>query len=270
MASPIGSLVPASQEKARQLVTLTAAILILLAGICGGVMSAIAGGASFFTFPVLMFVGLPSIVANASNFVGLVPANTTALPAFRHELRRIGLAIWPCLVAAITGGAAGAMLLLATEETTFRSMVPFLLLAATVMFAFGPRVRSFAKARRRGGLNASSASSLAMIFVLSIYGGYFGAGVGMMLLSVLNVFGYDDIHEANAVKNLLIAAFSLVAVAIYGFSSAISWPHALTLMVGAAIGGYLGGFMSRRLPERPLRLMIIAIGLALSIAYMMR
>lgn len=236
-------------------------ILLFVAGIGGGILSAAAGGASFLTFPALILAGLTPLAANTTNFVALILAQPTALAtSYRKELGAIGHGIWPSLISALLGGAAGAVLLLKTGEAVFARAIPWLMLLATLMFAFGPRARAAIVSHMRIPLTRTSLGCQSLIFLFSVYCGYFGAGVGMMLLGVLAVFGYDDIHEANAVKNVVVAASSIVATAIYGFSGPVAWPQALFMMSGAVLGAYLGGILAKRAPQALLRAGLTGLG----------
>ncbi len=241
--------------------TILQSLLLLSAGFVGGILTTVAGGASFVIFPTLIFVGLTPLVANTTNFVALIFAPPMALAtSYRGELMAIGRGLVPSLISGVAGGATGAVLLLWTGETAFARAVPYLMGVATAMFAMGPAVRGLVAARRRVPLQANSVACQGLIFLLSIYAGYFGAGVGMMLLGVLAIFGYDDIHKANAVKNAVIGLAASVATAIYGFSGPVAWPQALALMAGALAGAYVGGIIAKRAPQRLLRLALIILG----------
>jgi uncharacterized protein len=237
-------------------------LLLFVAGLSGGVISAAAGGASFVTFPALMFVGLSPLTANATNFVGLALAQPTALAtSYREELRVVGSGLVPSSISAAIGGLCGALLLLSTGEHGFAHAVPWLMLLATVMFAGGPLIRRLIE-RVHGTMDAQGIVCQSFVFLLSIYCGYFGAGVGMMMLGVLAVFGYDDLHQANAVKNVVIMVSSLVATAVYGLSGPVAWPLALILMAGATLGAYAGGIIAKRAPQHLLRCALIALAAA--------
>ena len=236
-------------------------LLLLIVGVLGGIVTTVAGGSSFVTFPSLIFLGLTPLAANTTNFVSMLFAAPLALAtSYRSELSAIGRDLVPSILIAIAGGACGALLLLATGESGFARLVPYLMLLATVMFAAGPAVR---QALRRGAGSTPPPNSLAclvLLFILSIYCGYFGAGVGMMLLGVLAVFGYDDVHKANAVKNVVAGVASTVAAGIYGLSGPVAWPQALIMMAGALVGAYLGGKIAKRAPQQLLRAAIIILG----------
>ncbi len=236
-------------------------VLLLLAGFCGGILTTVAGGSSFVTFPVLIFVGLTPLAANTTNFVSMLLAPPLALAtSYRGELKAIGWGLLPGIAVGAAGGAAGAALLLWAGESGFARAVPYLMLLATAMFAAGPLLRAAMSSAARQATNANGAACLGLIFVLSIYCGYFGAGVGMMLLGVLTVFGYDDIHKANAVKNVIAGVASLVATSIYGFAGPVAWQHALIMMAGALAGAYAGGKIAKCAPQAFLRGAVIVMG----------
>jgi uncharacterized protein len=175
------------------------AVLLLGAGLLGGGPSAVAGGASFFTFPALMFAGLSPMAANATNFVALTPANIAALPAFRKELRKLGRDLVLPLVVAGSGGFAGALIFLVLGGSFFARAVPYLMATATLIFAFAPMIRNLV-ARTTTGFS-SRRIGMMLLFGFAIYGGYFGAAMGQILLAALFLSGFSDFHVANALKN---------------------------------------------------------------------
>ena len=245
--------------------------LLFVAGIGGGALSAAAGGASFITFPALMLSGLTPLAANTTNFVALLLAQPTALAtSYRQELASLGRALIPSLLSSVVGGVLGALLLLRTGEVGFASAVPWLMLLATLMFASGPALRLAIARRTRTPLKGNSLTCQALILLFSVYTGYFGAGVGMMLLGVLAVFGYEDIHEANAVKNAVVMVSGAVATAIYGLSGPVAWPQALILMGGSVFGAYAGGVIAKRAPQRLLRAGLIVLGALFTIYLFVR
>ena len=239
--------------------------LLLLIGFIGGVLNAVAGGSSLITFPALMAVGFPPIVANATNFMGLIASNAAALPAYRHELREVIPKIVPLLILSGIGGLAGALLLLVSDPQVFIALIPFLILFATLMFAFGDRVKAWLD-RVQGGY----ALGLTILFLASIYGGYFGAGLGIILLAVVQIFGFRDYNRANAIKNLLGTYFSIISIIVFGFGGLIDWPAATVMVVGSTIGGYSGGIIAKRFDNTTLRKALIVYGLLLSGIYFLR
>ena len=242
--------------------------LFLVIGLLGGVWNAVAGGATLFTFPALVAVGLPPMVANATNFLALLPSNAAALPAYRHELFAIGWRLAPLVVVSGFGAVLGSLLLLASDPAIFMALVPTLILVATGLFAFGDalRVRFLDPLDARTGAIAVYAA----LFVFSIYGGYFGAGLGIVLLGVAKVLGFAQFHDANAVKNLLATSFVAVSVAVFGIGGLIDWHAAGVVMIGSAIGGYFGAIYARHVRESVLRLAVIVFGCVLAAVFALR
>lgn len=240
------------------------------AGFIAGAVNAIAGGGTFFTFPVLIWAGLPPFVANATNMIALTPSNVAALPAFRAQLLKLkGVLLWPSVVG-ILGGGMGAILVLALGAYVFAQAVPYLMATATALFAFAPTIRKWISKSNTSGFTSWSIGSLMAVFVFSIYGGYFGAGLGQILLAATILIGFSDLHEANAIKNLVVSAVSLTALVIFGLSGAVHWPFAAVMAVSSAVGGYFGGRLSQAIPQTILRLAIIAFGVFLTGYYFLR
>ncbi|MEM6374512.1 MAG: sulfite exporter TauE/SafE family protein [Pseudomonadota bacterium] len=247
--------------------TTQAAVLIAI-GLLGGVWNAIAGGATLFTFPALMATGLPPVVANATNYLALLPSNAAALPAYRAELRQIGAQLIPLLLVSGLGALTGSILLLVSDPAVFVVLIPFLILFATLLFAFGETLRAWlvrVMGKGRGNLGLYAA-----LFVFSIYGGYFGAGLGIILLAIAQLMGFADFHTANSIKNLLATSFTVLSIAVFGVGGLIAWPQAIAMMVGSTIGGYAGGHLAKRINTRHLRGMVILFGLVLSVVYFVR
>jgi len=247
---------------------LTQVTILVGIGLVGGVWNAIAGGATLFTFPALMAMGLPPVVANATNYLALLPSNAAALPAYREELRGLGRTLLPLLVISGLGAIVGSLLLLISDPDVFVILIPFLIFLATVLFAFGDTLRrwllSFA------GEAKSSYLIYVALFVSSIYGGYFGAGLGIILLAIAQIMGFSDFHVANSIKNLLATSFTILSILVFGIGGLIAWPEALTMMVGSTVGGYLGGRYAKRVNQQLLRTLVIAFGSLLSVVYFVR
>ena len=234
-----------------------------------GTLNAVAGGGSFFSFPALLGVGLPPVNANATNTVALWPGQLTSIVGFRRELGAMRHLLAPTIICGIIGGVAGAETLLHTEQKTFMALVPWLLLFGTVMFTLsGVTKRWLSRMSERHF--AAPARGVSFPFVLSLtvvcfYIGYFGAGAGFLIVSVLSVLSpAKTIHEMNAVKAVANLFANGVAVATFIFANAIYWREGLLMMVFAAAGGYLGAHYSRRLDARYVRLLVIVGGFAVS------
>jgi uncharacterized protein len=248
------------------------AALVAGGAFLAGGMNAIAGGGTFFSFPAMLAAGVPPVTANASNSVALWPASLSGAWVYRREAMRHGR--WAYLLAAVSlvGGLCGGLLLLATSNAAFSRLVPWLLLVATTLFAFSAQVgRLVARLRRR--LGARPADSPANVggtlfqFLVAIYGGFFGAGMGILTLAALSIQGIEDMQELNALKNLTSAVNYTIAALTFIVAGAISWPHTLIALVTATIGGYVGAALARRLPSLWLRRLVIAVGATLTIIY---
>ena len=242
-------------------------LLLFGTGVAAGALNAVAGGATFFTFPALLLSGLSPLMANATNFVALVPSNFAALPAFRTELKTLGRELIAPLATGATGGLIGALTLVTLGGDLFASAVPYLMGFATLLFATAPYIRRAVERRSRTPAKKGAIAPMFLLFGFSVYGGYFGAGLGQIILAALILAGYDDFHVTNALKNGVIAAISLLSVAVYGFSGAVSLPHAVVMMIGATVGGYLGGTVSKRVPQKALRIGVIVFGALLTVYY---
>ncbi|MEM6577639.1 MAG: sulfite exporter TauE/SafE family protein [Pseudomonadota bacterium] len=243
-------------------------VLLVAIGLVGGVWNAIAGGATLFTFPALMAAGLPPVVANATNYLALLPSNAAALPAYREELQSLGKQLLPLLFVSGLGAITGSILLLVSDPEVFIALIPFLILFATGLFAFGDAVRSWILGVI--GENSGNHAIYSALFLCSIYGGYFGAGLGIILLSIAQLLGFSDFHIANSIKNLLATSFTILSILVFGVGGLIAWPEALAMMAGSTVGGYAGGRLAKRVNTRHLRAAVIVFGLTLSVVYFSR
>ncbi len=225
-------------------------LLLLGAGLLAGGMNAVAGGGTFVTLPALVFAGIPAVAANASSTIALFPGTVASTYAYRRDIADIpGLTLPVMLVISLAGGLVGALLLLFTPSASFDRIVPWMLLLGTVVFAFG---RQMGEALRRH-IRIGRATVAAMQFLLAIYGGYFGAGVGIMMLATWSLFGLTDIKALSGIRTLLVSACNGVAVICFALSTLVWWPQTLVVMVAAIVGGWLGAQLVRRVPAAPLR-----------------
>jgi len=249
-------------------------VVLFVASFLGGILNAVAGGGSFFTFPSLIVTGISAIQANATSTAALWPGTVASVGAYRHELvkQRRGL-LFLLIGTSLIGGVLGAILLLKTSQAVFVRLIPYLLLLATLLFAFsGPitarlHTRSLDKARP----SRSSFISLSVIqFIISIYGGYFGGGIGILMLATLAMMGLDNIHEMNAIKTLLASCINGIAVVTFIIAGAIVWPQAILMIFGAILGGYGGAHYARKIDPRWVRLFVITVGIALTIYFFLR
>ena len=246
---------------------------VFLASVAGGVINAIAGGGTLLTFPALVGLGVPPLTANATSTVALWPGALSSMLGYRGELRGARAWVVRLTLPSVLGGAVGAWLLLRTPPDRFARIVPFLVLGATLLFlAQGPLMRRL----RRGGPPASGAQApppegdpevapwvfMAAQFAIGVYGGYFGAGIGILMLAGLGLMGFTNIHRMNGVKNWGAVCMNGVAAATFAFSGIVDWPVALAMSAGGLLGGYAGSRMAQRVGQQRVRRAIVAIGLA--------
>ncbi|MBO0782701.1 MAG: sulfite exporter TauE/SafE family protein [Ktedonobacteraceae bacterium] len=246
-------------------------LLLFIAAVLGGTLNAVAGGGSFFCFPALVFTGMPPITANATNTVALWPGSLASVGAYRREMKQIRPILLILLTAtSLIGGILGALLLLNTSPKTFERLIPFLLLLATLLFAFsGPitarlRLRDIGKVQlTRRNLVGISVAQL----VISVYGGYFGGGIGILMLATLALMGMEDIHAMNALKTLLATFINGIAVVTFIIAGIVSWPQAIVMVIGAIAGGYGGAYYARKINPKWIRLFVIVVGLVLTVYF---
>jgi len=242
-------------------------LLLAGAGFLAGAMNAAAGGGSFVSFPAMVFAGVPPVYANASSTVALFPGAVTSGWAYRRALGGIGGVTLPVLLGvSMIGGLLGAVLLLATPQSAFNTLVPWLLLLATLAFAFGGRV---GVALRRV-VRIGRVTTLATQFLLAIYGGYFGGAVGIMMMAVWGLLGTSDLRQMNPAKTVLVGAMNGVAVLYFIAAGAVVWPQTLAMLFAAALGGYAGARLALRLDVRWLRAGVIAISSAITLSFFLR
>lgn len=241
-------------------------LLLVLAGFAAGGMNALAGGGTFFSFPALLATGLPPVTANATNAVALWPASLAGAWAARGSLRPLGRYLLPLLIAGLLGGLGGG-LLLAGGDSVFRVLIPWLLLAATALFAASPWLSRWLAARRQEAERPPHTPlSIGAHVGVSIYGGYFGAGMGILQLAAFSIEGHP-LARANALKNLISAVIYSIATVTFVVAGRVSWSELAILLVGATLGGYVGGALGERLPPRLLRAFVILVGSAMTLYY---
>ena len=244
--------------------------LLVVAGIAGGVMAAIVGGAAVITFPALLAAGLPPVMATAGNTVALTPGLFLAAIYDRSQLPPFDRSFVAMAVASIAGALIGASLLLLTPERVFSALVPLLLGFATVLFAYAGRISAWLAERATRGNKRFSAHSLAAVLPVSIYGGYFGAGVGVLMLGIFSVGTGGDYRSANVSKNLVTALNSATATAIFAAQGVVSWPATLLLMAGTLLGALIGARIAQVMPNRTARSLVVGVGALLTAVFAWR
>jgi uncharacterized protein len=247
--------------------TTTDYLLLFAAATAAGAVNAIAGGGTLISFPVLLALGVPPIAANVTNAIALCPGYLGATIAQWRNVSEQNARLWVCIPAAIVGGLIGAMLLLETRERVFEALVPFMLLTASLLLAVQGRVRAFA-VRRASDHHRETLSLTAIVVVLAaVYGGFFSAGMSVIVLAVLALTLDDSFAKLNALKQVTAFSVNVAATVFFLFSNQVVWAAAGIMAVGALIGGALGGRLAGRLHASTLRWTIVCIGIVLSIYY---
>jgi hypothetical protein len=241
------------------------ALAIVGVGLAAGTINTIVGSGSLITFPTLLAFGFAPVVANVSNTVGLVPGSLSGAIAYRSELRGQRPRLLVLGVASVAGGVAGAVLLLVLPGSVFRNVVPALILVACVLVALQPRLSARLSENRDRHAHGGPAL-FGSVFLTGVYGGYFGAAQGVILLSLLGIFFADDLQRLNAAKNVLAFLVNGVAALIFMVFAHIAWEAAGLLAAGSVVGGQVGGVLGRQLPAPLLRGVIIAVGVSAALA----
>lgn len=254
--------------------TLLTTALLFLAGFAAGAINAVAGGGTFIAFGALTLVGVPPISANATSSIAQFPGYVTSTLAYRSDIRRMGRSALVLAGASALGAGLGAWILLSLDNPQFRSLVPWLLLAATGLFAAGPWLKpkptAAAAAHPGGARRARGLAGPLTQFATSIYGGFFGAGMGIMMLATLGFTQGGEYHRLNALKCLLSVVIAVVAIAVFVAGDVVAWPAALAMIPGVALGGYAGVWTARRVPQVYVRAFVIAVGLFLAGYYFVK
>ncbi len=244
--------------------------LIFGAALLAGALNAIAGGGSFISFPALLVAGVSPIVANATNAFALWPGTLASARAYRREIQaqRRDIVLFSGL--SLIGGLLGALLLLYTDEQRFTTLIPYLLLFATLVFTFSPQVTRLA--HRVVGTSGNKQRILVAVVYLAIamYGGFFGAGLGILTLAALALLGYTNIHQMNALKTLQASLINGIAVITFVVTGLIAWTPALVMTVGAMIGGYGGAAIARRVNASRVRTVVVWLSIGLTIWFFVR
>lgn len=251
-------------------------LMLCASAVAAGIVNAVAGGGTLLTFPTLIFAlgssDEATVIANATSTVALVPGSIASVSAYRREIvhmRRWALLLaWPSLL----GGGVGSILVIAQPARTFASLVPWLILMAALLFALQPQISKWTGVGQphESPTTKSLTGIVCFQFLVSIYGGYFGAGAGILMLSALAMMGFENIHQMNSLKSLLGTLINLVAVVVFLIGNKVHGSYALAMAISAAIGGYLGASVARRLDKRLVRNGVVVIGFGLAAFYFYR
>jgi uncharacterized protein len=249
--------------------------ITLLFGVAmvAGALNSIAGGGSFLSFPLLLFLGIPSVNANATNTVALWPGTIASTGAYRKALNgELLKRMLPLIIITLAGSLVGARLLLKTRLSTFDRLVPWLLLAGTLLFSFRGSVAGWVIRHHQG--RGPSVGKVAWITLaqglLGVYIGYFGAGVGIIMLPLLSIMGVENIHSMSGLRTLIVTCGNAVAVTVFILAHAVYWPQALLMMLGAIVGGYAGAYCAQKMQPKTVSYLVIVIGCAMSAYFFWR
>lgn len=261
--------------------------LLFLAAFVGGALNAVAGGGSFITLPALLYSGVAPVSANATSTFAMWPASLASALAYRAEIGRSR--DWMVRLGAISlvGGLLGSLLLVRTSDESFVRLLPWLMLVATITFSFGSRITAWARRRRAGraatqpAVPAQAGSrniqdvhvplwTLPLQLLIATYGGYFGGGMGIMMLAAMAVAGMTDMHEMNGLKTILAIAINGVALAAFIVSGSIAWMPGLVMVAGGVTGGYVGASVARRVAGPSVRLVVIAVAWSMTVYFFVR
>ena len=240
---------------------------LAVAAFLAGILNAVAGGGSFLSFPAMLSMGILPIQANATNSVAIWPGQLTSIAGYIHDIRRHPRMALLMACAGLIGGSAGALVLLHTPQRTFMHLVPWLLLSAAIIFAVSGPVSRKLESRKVVSAPIKPSPRLSVFLAITticFYIGYFGAGAGFLLMTVLSLFGWQDLHEINALKVSATTPANGIACILFIAGNQVVWRYCLLAMVTCAIGGYLSARMARRVPQALLRAIIVAIGLSMS------
>jgi uncharacterized membrane protein YfcA len=238
--------------------------ILFLAGVLGAALNAVVGGGSFVTFPALLAAGVPPIQANASSTFVLWPAVVSSTAAYWKALTVGRRFLFAMAVASIAGGALGALLLLRTPPSNFVRLVPWLMLAATLIFTFGGRIVSARPGEGAGPSARAAAVAVALQVAIAVYGGFFGGGMGIVMLASWSLLGMKDLHGSNALRLLLATLINGTAILLFLANRSIAWGPSLVMVVGSVIGGYGAAAWARRLSQVWLRRIVVAIAWAMT------
>jgi uncharacterized membrane protein YfcA len=247
------------------------AIFLFFAGALGGGINAVAGGGSFVAFPALLFTGVPPIPANATNTLALMVGTTASSGAYPQKLNIARRVMIPLVLTSILGGLAGAFLLIKTPAQTFLHVLPWLMLGATLLFAFGKHLTGRISADiSHDATNAAVAGASLFELLVAIYGGYFGGGIGIMNLAMLAALGMTDIHAMNKLKVILGGIINGVAAITFIATRAVVWPQAVVMSVGSVVGGLSSAHFAQKLPQSWVKSFVILVGTAMTTYFFIR
>ena len=245
---------------------------MFLAGFVAGAINSVAGGGTLISFPALIWIGLPSTIANATSTVAIWPGSLGGLWGYRRDLRGLPATTYSLIDPSLFGGVIGAILLTLTPTEMFDRLIPLLILFATILFMLQDRVQRVIRSTEHAHTGSKRWLIGAMLFQLfvSVYGGYFGAGIGILMLAAFGIMGFTDIHQMNGLKNFLALCINGVAAFYFIAHGMVSWPHALVMAIGAIFGGVWGAGVARRIGRNGVRRIVIVVGFTMALSLLLR
>ncbi|MET0627356.1 MAG: sulfite exporter TauE/SafE family protein [Acidimicrobiia bacterium] len=241
------------------------ALIIAVVGFCAGTINTVVGSGSLITFPTLVAIGYAPVTANVSNTIGLTFGAMSGAVGYRRELEGQGRRVRRLAIGSLIGGIAGAILLLTLPSSVFDAVVPVLIVLACVLVVVQPRLSRFVAARRSAPVEHGGFVLWIGVFITGVYGGYFGAAQGVILLALLGIFISDDLQRLNGVKNVLAVVANGVAAVVFVFAAHVAWEVAVLIALSSIVGGQVGAHVGRRLPAPWLRAVIVVIGLVAAV-----
>jgi uncharacterized membrane protein YfcA len=247
-------------------------VVVFAAAFVAGAINSVAGGGTLVTFPSLVWLGLPSTIANATSTVAIWPGLLGAMWGYRTNLGGLPRSAYSLIVPSLLGGIIGAILLVMTPTDVFDRLIPLLILFATVLFMLQEPVQRMIRTTNRAHSSSKRwlMGALLFQFLVAVYGGYFGAGIGILMLAAFGIMGFTDIHQMNGLKTFMAVCINGVAAGYFIWHGMVSWPHTLIMAVGAIAGGVWGAGAARRVGQTGVRQIVIAIGFSMAISLLLR
>ncbi len=245
-------------------------LFLFLAAFVAGAINSVAGGGTLLTFPTLLSIGVPPIAANATSTVALVPGSFSAFYGYRDEMRDSRREVLLFAIPSVIGGGVGALFVSRVGDRTFAALVPWLIFGATVLFAIQPAVKRWLESAAEHDERKRAPYVVVFQLLVSVYGGFFGAGMGILMLAALGFLGVRGIHRMNGVKNLAAVCINGVAAITFAILGRVRWGYAAWMAVAALLGGLIGAGMAKRMGERNVRRLVIGIGIAIGVAMLLR
>ena len=247
-------------------------LVVFIAAFLAGAINSVAGGGTLLTFPSLVWVGLPSTLANATSTVAIWPGSLGGVWGYRHDLPGLPRSTYSLIVPGVLGGIVGAILLVMTPTAVFDRLIPLLIMFATLLFMLQEPVQRAIKTtgKAHAGSKGWLIGAMLFQFLVSVYGGYFGAGMGILMLAAFGIMGLTDIHQMNGLKNLLGLSINGIAALYFIWQGMVSWPYVIVMAIAATLGAVWGAGMARRIGPRGVRRIVIVVGFTMAISLLFR